>query len=393
MKLKLILPLIFSGILFSLFLLMPVEWFSTFSKKEDIDKNATSLSDSMLKGVHSQSIMLKNGGYYPIMGSSELEKPDIFHPAHILNDKNAKLKPYLIGTAGSTDLMHAIDAGSQSQNLKGKKIAIIISPQWFTNRGITNDNFSARFSPLQANELFMNEHLSPELKNKFAKRLTDFKELKSDSYLKSVIKAKDHQYNEGTFMNNFEYSIHEKHDALKSIFGKESSPLEERHSDKLAKMDWKEMRSYASEYGEEHSTSNKYGMKNEYWKLLKKQQRRFDRSYEFNKDSVEFQDLQLLIDTLKEAKADPLFVVIPANGKWYDHIGVEKNKREAVYRKINDTITSNDMKVYDLTDKEYEPYVITDAVHIGWKGWVYINEQMMNHVNGKYNENVSRKFN
>ena len=25
------------------------------------------------------------------------------------------------------------------------------------------------------------------------------------------------------------------------------------------------------------------------------------------------------------------------------------------------------MKVYDLTDKEYEPYVITDAVHIDGK--------------------------
>ena len=134
-------------------------------------------------------------------------------------------------------------------------------------------------------------------------------------------------------------------------------------------------------------------MNDQYWSLLKQQRKRFNRSYEFNKNSVEFDDLQLLIDTLKEAKADPLFIVIPANGKWYDHIHVDKMKREAVYQKINHTITSNNMKVYDLTDKEYEPYVITDAVHIGWKGWVYINEQMLNHINGEYNENVSRKYN
>ncbi|MBW0768665.1 D-alanyl-lipoteichoic acid biosynthesis protein DltD [Mammaliicoccus lentus] len=393
MKIKLILPLIFSGILFGLFLLMPVEWFSAFSKSENINKEATSLNDSILKGVHSQTEMLQSRKYYPIFGSSELEKQDIFHPAYILNDKNAKLKPYLIGTGGSTDLIHAVNIGSQSHNLKGKKLAIIISPQWFTNYGLTNDNFSARFSPLQADHLFVSETLSPEIKNRFAKRLIEFKQLKSDPYLKSIIKSKNHQYKEGTFMNNFEYSIHEKHDALKSLFGKEKSPLQHSHNKHFQKMDWETMKLYASQYGEQNSTSNKFGMNDQYWSLLKQQRKRFNRSYEFNKNSVEFDDLQLLIDTLKEAKADPLFIVIPANGKWYDHIHVDKMKREAVYQKINHTITSNNMKVYDLTDKEYEPYVITDAVHIGWKGWVYINEQMLNHINGEYNKNVSRKYN
>ena len=92
------------------------------------------------------------------------------------------------------------------------------------------------------------------------------------------------------------------------------------------------MKLYASQYGEQNSTSNKFGMNDQYWSLLKQQRKRFNRSYEFNKNSVEFDDLQLLIDTLKEAKADPLFYYT-ANGKWYDHIHVDKMKREAVYQK------------------------------------------------------------
>ncbi|MEB6201868.1 D-alanyl-lipoteichoic acid biosynthesis protein DltD [Mammaliicoccus fleurettii] len=392
MKIKLLLPLLLSGILFGLFLLIPVEWLTSLSKQDNINKEAISLNDSVLKGVHSQEEMLLSKHYYPIFGSSELEKQDIFHPAHILKDKNAKLKPYLIGTGGSTDLIHAINVGSQAHNLNGKKVAIIISPQWFTDHGLTNDNFSARFSPLQADHLFKIKSLSPELKDRFAKRLVQFKQLKSDPYLNSVLSKKNHQYDEGTFMNDFENNIHEKHDALKSIFGREKVALTNSSKNHFSHMKWDEMRLYANQYGEKHSTTNNFGMNDQYWNLLKEQRKRYNRNYEFNNQSKEFDDLQLLIDTLKEVNADPLFVVIPANGKWYDHINVNREKREAVYQKINKMLTSNNMKVYDITDKEYEPFVITDAVHIGWKGWVYINEQMINHINGQYDNKVSRQY-
>ncbi|PTJ98836.1 D-alanyl-lipoteichoic acid biosynthesis protein DltD [Mammaliicoccus sciuri] len=392
MKLKLLLPLLISGLLFGLFLLVPVEWIKSFSKYDSINNEAISLDDTVLKGVHSQEEMLLSKNFYPIFGSSELEKQDIFHPAYILNDKKAKLQPYLIGTGGSTDLIHAINMGSQAHNLKGKKIAIIISPQWFTNHGLTNDNFSARFSPLQADYLFKNKVLSPEIKDRFAKRLAQFKQLKSDPYLKSVIGKENHHYDEGTFMNDFENNIYEKHDALKSIFGQEKAKLHRKEHHHFNHMNWNDLKLYASEYGAQHSRTNKFGMNDKYWHLLKQQRKRYNRNYEFNMHSKEFDDLQLLIDTLKEAKADPLFIVIPANGKWYDHIHVDKEKREAVYEKINHMIQKNDMKVYDLTDKEYEPYVITDAVHIGWKGWVYINEQMIQHINGTYDGKVSRQY-
>ena len=29
-------------------------------------------------------------------------------------------------------------------------------------------------------------------------------------------------------------------------------------------------------------------------------------------------------------------------------------------------------KVYDMSNKDYEKYVLSDVVHVGWKGWVYI---------------------
>ncbi|CPN70836.1 Poly(glycerophosphate chain) D-alanine transfer protein DltD [Staphylococcus aureus] len=67
MKLRLLLPLLFSGILFGLFLLIPVEWFTSLSKHENIKQESTSLDDSVLKGIHSQEEMLKSNKYYPVL--------------------------------------------------------------------------------------------------------------------------------------------------------------------------------------------------------------------------------------------------------------------------------------------------------------------------------------
>ena len=93
--------------------------------------------------------------------------------------------------------------------------------------------------------------------------------------------------------------------------------------------------------------------------------------------------LALLVDTMRAAGADVQYISIPANGKWYDHIGIDSERRQGVYKKINHTVTSREGKLYDMTDKDYEPFVISDAVHIGWKGWVYINQCINHHMHEK----------
>jgi Protein involved in D-alanine esterification of lipoteichoic acid and wall teichoic acid (D-alanine transfer protein) len=33
--------------------------------------------------------------------------------------------------------------------------------------------------------------------------------------------------------------------------------------------------------------------------------------------------------------------------------------------------------VADFSDKEYEKYFLKDIMHIGWKGWVYVNQSLV----------------
>ena len=124
---------------------------------------------------------------------------------------------------------------------------------------------------------------------------------------------------------------------------------------------------------------------------IKENKRKIKRDYEFNIDSPEFQDLQLLVQTLHEAGADVQYVSIPANGKWYDHLGIHRSTREPVYKKIHKTVITHGGKVYDMSGKDYEKYVISDAVHIGWKGWVYVDQQIAKHMNDDKQPKVDHK--
>ena len=38
--------------------------------------------------------------------------------------------------------------------------------------------------------------------------------------------------------------------------------------------------------------------------------------------------------TMRAAGADVQYVSIPSNGVWYDHIGIDKERRQAVYKKF-----------------------------------------------------------
>ena len=76
-------------------------------------------------------------------------------------------------------------------------------------------------------------------------------------------------------------------------------------------------------------------------------------------------------------------MILPSNGKWYDHIGIKQERRQKIYDKIDNTIIDHGGHTYNMTDKDYEPYVVSDAVHIGWKGWVDISERIEQHMHKK----------
>ena len=58
--------------------------------------NRISLTDQVLKGTLIQNKLFGSNKYYPIYGSSELEKDDPFNPGIALNKQNASKKRSLL---------------------------------------------------------------------------------------------------------------------------------------------------------------------------------------------------------------------------------------------------------------------------------------------------------
>lgn len=380
---KKFLPAIISLTIFIIFIMLP---FDVINKNFTLRANdGTNLDETTFKGRTIQAAMYKESSTYPIFGSSELKKVDPFHPVNVFSEMNVNVKPFLIGEAGSTDLIHAINVASQVGNMEHKKMAIIISPQWFTNTGIDDNNFTAKYSPLQISYLISNPTLSTKLKKQFATRLLDFSATKDDEKIKQVANIDLHQDVFTKDVPSLEFDVSkkflEKNDYVKSVLPKSQRNFKTRDVVNLKDKTWSELRHIAADYGKSHATNNKYFMKNWYYKKIMNHQKKLKRDNEFYVNSKEFEDLDLLMQSLKEAKADPLFIVLPTNGKWYDHIGIGKERRQVVFNKITKQIEQSGFHMYDMSSKEYEPYVINDAVHIGWKGWVYADEAMVNHIN------------
>lgn len=93
-------------------------------------------------------------------------------------------------------------------------------------------------------------------------------------------------------------------------------------------------------------------------------------------ESLEYDDFQLMLDILKEAGAKPLFVIIPVNGAYYDYTGFPQKGRQDYYNRIKQQISESGFTYADYSDHEYDPYFMRDTIHIGWKGWVYLDEDM-----------------
>lgn len=381
MKLKPFLPILISGAIFIVFLLLPASWFTGLVTNKTLEDNRISLTDQVLKGTLIQNKLFETNKYYPVYGSSELGKDDPFNPAIALNKHNSSKPVFLVGTGGSTDLINSVELAAQYDKLKGKKITFIISPQWFTDHGLTNRNFDARISQTQIQQLFNQSKMPGELKQRYAQRLLQFPHVHNKAFLRYQAKHPDTTSN--NYISKFKENQLLKIESIKSLFNTKSVPLEDVKPVTNSSDSWQDMRDKAVQVGKDNTTSNQFDIRDPYWKLIKESKRKVKRNYEFNINSPEFQDLKLLVQTMHDAGADVQYVSIPVNGKWYDYIGINQDRRQAVYKKIHSTVVDNGGKIYDMTDKDYEKYVISDAVHIGWKGWVYVDQQIAKHMKEK----------
>ncbi|WP_061997043.1 D-alanyl-lipoteichoic acid biosynthesis protein DltD [Clostridium sp. ATCC 25772] len=361
---------------------------------DNVDKAlAKDLSVDKFQGIYIQNKELQNNNLM-LYGSSELSTTFIpQHPNNFYLDKESNYNISVIGRGHCQSIIHAINTGALNNTSSNKKIAFVLSPQWFTEDGLSKEGFEANFSELQFYKLMNNKNISKELKLKICARIIQFTD--ESSNLKNI-KLYSKLYSNNNIISNIGLGLlkpyyYIKEEALYTLDLKQSLDKINEVKDEESKVnkkpiDWTSQLEQAVKEGEKAATNNEYGVYDSYFeKYIKNDYEKLKGSYKTLKytESPEYNDLDLLIEICKETGVKPLLISVPVHSKWYDYCGFDKNNKEEYYEKIREIALKNNIELLDLSEKENEKYVLCDIMHLGWKGWVYINEE----IDQYYNEN------
>ena len=221
-----------------------------------------------------------------------------------------------------------------------------------------------------------NENLKLETRTKLINRAI---ELAKDN---SVLKERFERFKrvlidgEGNFWDEFLVKMDvEKSDLITetkfSIYSKVK--LRPYSGDVTPDYNWDELLKNAEADAKERTNNNEFGIENNTFdkNIKNNMEKRKGKDYFYKySDSPEYSDFELLLEIAKELGLDVRVINFPINGKWNDYIGVDAEQRKIYREKLTNIVQSYGYTIFDLGDKEYEPYYMYDTVHPGWKAWI-----------------------
>lgn len=349
------------------------------------DKIGDELLVEKNQGLILQQQSLSKKDNFLIYGSSELSTLDIpTHPSHMFNDKADGFQINLIGRGHSQSIIHAINLGALSKELQNKKVAIIISPQWFTEKGLEKEYFPMNFSELQFYTLMLDSKVDSSIKLKLAERV---RELTFGNETSKMAYKYAKLYSDKNFAAEAELTIlkpyyqikkymlsaKDKKDSLKAV----NSSNKQNTNAQLKSFNWDKELKTAEDIGVSKANNNEFLIENSYYnKYIKDNLQKDKGAYKGQSylNSPEYEDLEILLKICKDQNIKPIFISVPVHGKWYDYSEFPKEDRAGYYKKVTELITSYGFPIADLSGYEYEQYFLKDIMHLGWKGWVYVDQ-------------------
>ena len=361
-------------------------------------RNLVPLMDEFESNIKDKGVLINNhfleGGDIMMLGSSELRHATKQHPSRYFNTNRSKDKVFIIGRAGTKELQDAIILGSTDPNIRNKKVVLLVSLQWFTEKkGIVKNTFQVRFSPVQMYTFLNNPKISKKNKEHLCKRLNTL--LKgSDEYASERLYAR--LYNSHTTLAKVEkvllkpyFKFREKMVILKEkgmLYRRlEKLPNKSENYDKLGKpIDWKKENEIAIKDAKKRVKNNKFKIDNNYynktlkprWKKLKNVYSKVDLL-----KSEELNDYKYFLRVCENLGVKPTVVIMPVSPWYFDYKGISKEERYKFYDTIAKLAKEKGFNVMNLKNEENTDYYLRDIMHLGTKGWLDVSERLYKQYN------------
>lgn len=329
---------------------------------------------------------MKDDGDLMLLGSSELSSPVEQNPINVFPFKGAEYDVSIFGRAYTQSLQHATILSNVEGINKDDKVAIVISAQWFASEsGIDGGDFSVNFSEQQFYDFFKNKNISKDNKIYYAQRISELltksgeygeERIYANLYYRDNIVSKSVLTLLKPYYDFKEYMLEMK-DKVQTI--KLLNEMSDKEEIQIKDINWTTEYEKAENQGKDKVTNNDIYVEDDYYDTYLRDK------YDSLKDtwsninllnSKEVDDYKFLLEICKENNVKPLIILMPVNGLYYDHLGLTLDKRTEFYSTLEKIATDNGFDVLNLQNKEYEKYYLSDVMHLGWKGWLNIDEEM-----------------
>jgi D-alanine transfer protein len=314
----------------------------------------------------------------PIYGSSELTTEMEKRADQFFWGKPTGFQVCPIGAGGNHTLLSAQKIAAQGDNVRGKKVVIILSPTWFFGKPMHRDHVAGNFSPLQAIHLLRTPALNEELRRRFVTRMLDYPTALSGhelitSYLQNIEsggwKAEwgNRLLSPVLALDGFFLSLEDHLDILGATFDYDVTDMG-RWKHKPASVKWSRIIRRLERQEDQE-------MEDAYRKAALAKDGFRDEAFIAAMSSVkEWDDFALLLDTLKHLGARALVLSVPLPGVNHNAMGLSRAARDRYYHRIEDMSLERGFAVNTFSDHDLDPeFTVKGSTHLTTKGWMYVN--------------------
>ena len=347
------------------------------------------------QGVAFQRVAWQSKDVLPIYGSSEIRQRFPENPSHFFKTAPTGFQVSGVGQAGTTSIIMLQKLAALAEDVRGKKVAISLSPSWFFAPVVNPRYYEGNFSPEAASGMIFGGALDFDLTRDIAARILQcpsvpavtpllriaLERLASGSWFDRVIfwalwpigKAQ-----------NLVLDLQDHFESLAFIFQRvKSAPRLHRET-----LDWPKLMARAADDAAALAKT---------WRLPDPEDTPVGRTndaafLERIAQAHEWIDLELLLRTLTELHVRPLILSMPIPGEFWERCGISRSARQVYYDKVREIAQRHDCLLADFADHDGDAdFLMVPRNHLTPKGWMFYNRALDNFFHGRDSENLAAR--
>lgn len=332
----------------------------------------------------------------PVYGGSELLVPNPMHASAIFRSYPTGFNIFPVGNAATTCLIMLERLAAVGPELRGKKVAITLTPGLFFLRQMVGaDAYAGNFSRLHAAELIFNTDLSLDLRQRAAARMLDYPgTLEDEPLLRQAVE----RLADGSLSSRVAYAalwplgrlqiavlrLQDHWETLSFIRNPTGLKPPSRSPLETPELHWDEILAEGERVARATAGNNPYGFRDTTWEAdlkeadSKERHVRTDRVFRAGLDLArEWTDFELLLRGLNELGAQPLVLSMPIKGLYFDRREITASARRAFYARERELAAQYGVPLIDFEEQDGDRlFAIDFASHPSAKGWTIIAQAL-----------------